>query len=99
MIKQTKEERQNIEEKLKQIGLNLENIPKIFQEFDIIKYRSKNEYDNANYKIYKVVNIKDIEKLLNTKFLDIEKAIEQPFYYYVSYFSCSVYLSFYYAFH
>lgn len=61
MIKQTKEEQLLIQEKLDEIGLNLQKIPKIFQKQNVIKYRTKRGYDNANYKIYRFIDIKNIE--------------------------------------
>ena len=51
MIKQTKEEQQLIEEKLKIVGLNLEKIPKIFENTNIVKYRTKKGCSDSEYKI------------------------------------------------
>ena len=51
MIKQTKEEQQLIEEKLKIVGLNLEKIPKIFENTNIEKYRTKKGCSDSEYKI------------------------------------------------
>ena len=57
MSKNTKE----IEEKLKYIGLDIENIPACLKQKEAIKFRTDKIYDDTSYKIYKYVNIKDIE--------------------------------------
>lgn len=61
MQKNTKEDSKELEEKLKYIGLNLEKIPKCFENNERIKYRPLKTYEDNNYKVYKYVDIKDIE--------------------------------------
>lgn len=61
MQKNTKEDSKELEEKLKYIGLNLEKIPKCFENNETIKYRPLKTYEDNNYKVYKYVDIKDIE--------------------------------------
>lgn len=61
MQKNTKEDSKELEEKLKYIGLNLEKIPKCFENNEKIKYRPLKTYEDNNYKVYKYVDIKDIE--------------------------------------
>lgn len=61
MKKETEEEKKELEKKLKKIGLDLNNIPNIFQIHKKIKYKPFTEYDNATYKVYQYVDIKDIE--------------------------------------
>lgn len=61
MQKNTKEDSKELEEKLKYIGLNLEEIPKCFENNEKIKYRPLKTYEDNNYKVYKYVDIKDIE--------------------------------------
>lgn len=61
MQKNTKEDSKELEEKLNYIGLNLEKIPKCFENNERIKYRPLKTYEDNNYKVYKYVDIKDIE--------------------------------------
>lgn len=61
MPKNTKEDSKELEEKLNYIGLNLEKIPKCFENNERIKYRPLKTYEDNNYKVYKYVDIKDIE--------------------------------------
>ena len=61
MIKQTKEEQKLIEEKLNNIGLNLTKIPEMFKNPNIIRYRTKKGYNDSEYKIYRFIDINDIE--------------------------------------
>ena len=61
MKKETKEEQKKIANKLNKINLDLENIPKLFKIKEKIAYKPLQEYDNTNYKIYRYVNVKDIE--------------------------------------
>lgn len=61
MPKNTKEDSKELEEKLNYIGLNLEKIPKCFENNEKIKYRPLKTYEDNNYKVYKYVDIKDIE--------------------------------------
>lgn len=75
MIKQTKEEQQLVEEKLKIVGLNLEKIPKIFENTNIVKYRTKKGCSDSEYKIYRFVDINDIEIYITptTRLEDVTK--------------------------
>lgn len=75
MIKQTKEEQNLIEEKLKEIKLDLENIPQVFLNPEIINYRAKKGYEETSHKIYKYVDVKDIEIYLTptTRLDDVGK--------------------------
>lgn len=61
MRKETKEEKKELQEKLDNIGLNLEKIPNIFQIKQKVRYRPLKGYNNTNYKVYHYINIKDIE--------------------------------------
>lgn len=71
MKKVTKEETKELQEKLDNIGLNLEKIPSIFQINEKVRYKPLKGYNNSNYKIYHFVNIKDIEiYLTNASRLD-----------------------------
>lgn len=55
------EEKREIEEKLQQIGLNIEKIPNIFEVKQKIRYKPLKGYDNTNYKVYHFVDIRNIE--------------------------------------
>ena len=61
MQEKTKENKKQIEQKLKYIGLKLEEIPKCLENTEKIRYRPLKTYEDNNYKIYKYVNVKDIE--------------------------------------
>lgn len=61
MQRNTKEDSKELEEKLDYIGLNLEEIPKCFENEERIKYRPLKAYEDNNYKVYKYVDIKNIE--------------------------------------
>ena len=54
----------NIIDKLKYIGLDLSSIPDRFKEFKPLEYRPSKYDDEHTYKIYRFVNVSDIEILL-----------------------------------
>ena len=58
------EDTENLEEKLKYLGLNLARIPKILKEFESLNFKSSKSYDETSYKVYKHIQIGDIEILL-----------------------------------
>ena len=64
MLKDTKEDNKTIKSKLKSIGLDLENIPNSLLNIEKVKYKPLKTYEDNNYKVYKYVNIKDIEILI-----------------------------------
>lgn len=64
MQKNTKEEHKIIEEKLKFIGLDLEKVPQSLLNVEKIKYKPLKTYEDNNYKIYKYVDVKNIEILI-----------------------------------
>ena len=55
---------ENIIKKLKYLGLDLDNIPKIISNFEPLDYRPLKYNDEHIYKVYKYVNINDIQILL-----------------------------------
>lgn len=57
-------EKEELKEKLKYIGLDLNKIPKHLKECEEIKFRPTKMYDETSYKIYKYIDIKDIEILI-----------------------------------
>lgn len=54
-----------IEEKLKYIGLDLNNVPETLKIFEPLNYRVTKKYEENRYKQYRFVPIKDIEILLS----------------------------------
>ena len=46
----------NIKAKLKYIGLDLNNIPKILKDFRPLDFRPARNYDEKTYKVYKYIN-------------------------------------------
>lgn len=61
MKKETKEDKKQIEEKLKNIKLDLNKLPSIFKIDKKVKYKPLKEYDNTTYKTYHFIDIKDID--------------------------------------
>jgi len=57
-------EKEELIEKLKYIGLDLNNIPKKLKENEPIVFIPTKMYDETSYKIYKYIDIKDIEILI-----------------------------------
>ncbi len=53
-----------IEEKLKYLGLDLNNVPETLKIFEPINYRITKKYEENKYRQYRFVPIKDIEILL-----------------------------------
>lgn len=61
MQKNTKENNKELEEKLRYIGLELNKIPRCLENNEKIKYRAFKNYEDNNYKVYKYIDVKDIE--------------------------------------
>ena len=64
MAKVAKETEKTFEENLKYIGLNLDKLPTFLKKYEGLNFRPSNSYDDAVYKVYKYVNIKEIEILI-----------------------------------
>ena len=64
MAKVAKENQKTFEENLKYIGLNLDKLPAFLQKYEGLNFRPSNSYDDTVYKVYKYVNIKEIEILI-----------------------------------
>lgn len=64
MPKSTNENKTMIQNKLEYIGLNLGRIPKFLTEYTPLNYRAVKSYDDNIYKVYKHINVQDIEILL-----------------------------------
>ena len=70
---------EDIKSKLDYIGLNLEEIPEILKKQHKVKYRPQNAQDEKSYKIYRYINVNDIDILItNTNRLtDITQKYEE----------------------
>ena len=64
MGKMTNDNKKIIEKKLEYIGLNLDKIPKFLTEFEPLNFRPVQSYDETSYKVYKYVNIQDIQIMI-----------------------------------
>lgn len=56
-----------LKDKVNYIGFELEKVPEFLKEFEPLNYRVPKVYDETTYKVYKYVNIKDIEILITPK--------------------------------
>lgn len=54
----------NIKEKLKYIGLDLNNIPTFLKTFTELDFRPDRNLDETKYRVYKYLDVKDIQILL-----------------------------------
>ena len=66
----------NVIDKLNYIGLDLENIPDRIKQFTPLEYRPSKYNDEHVYKIYKYINVNDIQILL-TKANRLSSVIEK----------------------
>ena len=64
MSKVIKKTEEVFEENLKYIGLDLNKIPAFLKKHESLNFRPSKSYDDSIYKVYKYVNIKEIEILL-----------------------------------
>ena len=64
MSKVIKKTEEVFEENLKYIGLDLKKIPAFLKKHESLNFRPSKSYDDSIYKVYKYVNIKEIEILL-----------------------------------
>lgn len=67
MPKFTEEEKDNLQEKLEYLGLNLEEVPEELKEFRPLEYRTSKMYDEKVYKEYRYITVDRIEILLTPK--------------------------------
>lgn len=65
MRKNIAEDKEKLKEKLSYIGLNLERIPKFLTEFKPFSFRPSKSYNDTSYKIYKYIDVNNIEILLS----------------------------------
>jgi len=59
------EKTENIEEKLKYLGLNLDKVPVAIKKFEPLEFRIPKFYDEKQYRQYRYISIKDIQILLS----------------------------------
>ncbi|MFR2570517.1 MAG: hypothetical protein ACLS90_02255 [Clostridia bacterium] len=64
MPRKAKSEVKEIEEKLKYLGLNLEEAKKQFENYEPLKFRVPKFYDEKQYRQYRYIPIKEIQILL-----------------------------------
>ncbi len=64
MPKNIAEDKEKLKEKLEYIGLNLERIPTFLKESTPFSFRPLKSYDDMSYKVYKYVDVADIQILL-----------------------------------
>lgn len=56
-----------IKEKLKYIGLDFENIPEFLREYKKIEFKSIRENEQRKYKVYKFIDVRDIQIYITPK--------------------------------
>ena len=66
MSKNTKE-KDNITSNLEYLGLDLNNIPKFLTEYNDVDFKPSKTYEENTFKVYRYIDIKDIEILLTPK--------------------------------
>lgn len=64
MAKTTKDFEEKFAKELEYIGLNLNRVPSFLKEYESLKFRPSKSYDDTIYKVYKYINIKNIEILI-----------------------------------
>ena len=65
MPKRKIDKKENIEEKLEYLGLDLDDIPKQLKQFEPLEFRIPKFYDEKQYRQYRYISIKDIQILLS----------------------------------
>ena len=64
MARTTKDSEKTIEKNLEYIGLKLDKIPNFLKTYESLNFRPSKSYDDTIYKVYRYVNIKDIQILI-----------------------------------
>ena len=64
MPRATQEAEKTMEKNLEYIGLNLNKLPTFLKSFESLNFRPSKAYDDTIYKVYKYINIKNIELLI-----------------------------------
>lgn len=65
MLKSTLDRNKSIKEKLKYLGLDLDNIPKELKNYKPLEYRITKFYEEKQYKQYRYIPVKNIQILLS----------------------------------
>lgn len=60
-------EKDNITNNLKYIGLDLENIPEFLLDYKDVNFKPSKTYEENTFKVYRYINLKEIEILLTPK--------------------------------
>lgn len=85
-MKETKEENKIINEKMQQLNIDLKKIEEL-KVTEKIKYRPLKDYENSSHKVYKFINIEDIDIYLTptTRLEDVEKKykLARPLFQYI----------------
>ena len=78
MPKLTNENKENLENILNYIGLDLDNIPDFLNTFKSLDYRPTKRSDNTEYSVYRFVNVQDIQILITNanRLTDIKEKYE-----------------------
>ena len=63
-VKGTTENLNILNNKINYIGFELEEVPEFLKDFEPLNYRVPKVYDETTYKVYKYVNVGDIQILL-----------------------------------
>ena len=64
MINNTEEEKDEIKNKLKYIGLNLNNIPDFIKDYKELEFRPSRQLNDREYTVYQYVPVNQIQILL-----------------------------------
>lgn len=64
MPKITEEETESFTNKLKKIGLDLENIPDFLKDFKALEFRPVKRFDNKEYMVYRYIPVQKIQVLI-----------------------------------
>ena len=73
--KATKDTEKTFEENLEYIGLKLNRLPSFIKDYETLNFRPSKSYDDTIYKVYKYVNIKDIQIMITPadRLMDIKE--------------------------
>ena len=87
MAKTTKDLEKTIEKNMEYIGLNLDKIPTFLKQQESLNFRPSQSYDDTIYKVYRYVNIKEIEILISPsdRLMDLKERyqLSSPIYEYL----------------
>ena len=75
MARATKDTEKTFEKNLEYIGLKLNRLPNFIKDYESLNFRPSKSYDDTVYKVYRYVNIKDIQILITPadRLMDIKE--------------------------